>query len=62
MEGINNISFCDKKEIRFRNRYDFCQVCMLGEFTECDGLIKLGGYDFCKIHNKYLRVTKMEGV
>ena len=53
---MNNIKpAANDKYILLRHRYDYCQCCMLGEFSECEGLIILDGCDYCDIHGKYLK-------
>jgi len=60
MNGIDNIgSPANLKYILLRNRYDYCQCCMLGEYSECDGLIQLDGCDYCDIHCKYLKKSSL---
>jgi len=59
MSGIDNIKSSNEKYVLLRHRYDYCQCCMLGEFSECEGLVSLDGCAYCETHGKWLKPTAM---
>jgi len=57
---MNNIkSAVNDKYVLLKLRFDYCNGCLLGEFSECDNLINFDGCHYCDMHGKYLKPMRL---